>query len=70
MVLDCAVHSTLTFSLCALRRQRNAWIGHVCCGAEEAGASEEFRTRLADWLAANIGVYAPFLDEGTGALVD
>ena len=50
--------------------QRNAWIGHVCCAAEEVGASEDFRTRLGDWLAANIAVYAPWLDEETGQLVD
>lgn len=43
--------------------QRNAWLGHVCCAAEEAGASPEFQQKLGGWLAANISIYAPFLQE-------
>ena len=43
--------------------QRDAWIGHVICAAEEVGTSKQFQDALGKWLAKNIDVYAPFVDD-------
>lgn len=43
--------------------QRDAWIGHVCCAAEEVGASNEFQRQLGGYLAASVDIYAPFMEE-------
>lgn len=48
--------------------QRDTWVGHVMCGAEECGTSEEFQMKLGLWLAMTCNNYGPFVDEETGKL--
>ena len=48
--------------------QRDSWVGHVMCAAEECGASVEFQEEFGKCLAMTVSAYAPFLDADTGEL--
>ena len=48
--------------------QRDSWVGHVICSAEEVGASPEFQEKLGLWIAQATSQYAAFYDEATGRL--
>ena len=48
--------------------QRDSWVGHVMCAAEECGASVEFQEEFGKWLAMTVSAYAPFVDAETGEL--
>jgi hypothetical protein len=43
--------------------QRNTWLGYAWMGAEDIGTSEEFREKMIDWIAGNLGFMGQFLDE-------
>jgi len=44
--------------------QRNTWLGYAWMGAEDIGATEEFRDKMVDWMAGNLGFMGQFQDEG------
>jgi len=48
--------------------QRDSWIGHIMCAAEQVGASKAFEEKLGLYLATTVSAYAPFVDEKTGKL--
>merc|ERR1712228_136895 len=43
--------------------QRDAWVGHVIRAAQQWQTSEAFQRALGYWLAKNIDVYAPFVND-------
>jgi len=48
--------------------QRDSWVGHVMCAAEECGTSVAFQEKLGLWLAGAVSQYAGFYDEKTGRM--
>ena len=43
--------------------QRDTWIGHAVCAAEECGTSDEFQKVFGNWLSKAMGIYGPFADD-------
>lgn len=48
--------------------QRDSWVGHIMCGCEDLGSSQEFQESFGTWLAMTVSAYAPFVDEESGEL--